>query len=124
MKKVILRISGLALVATFFIAFSGFTSGEDNAAGVNKDFECSLFDGDGYLVPATDAININNNGGNITLVCKAKGVANSSGEEVVTSGFGCWVWDGNAWILTYDSYNVVSEDGNATIRCQIKKEKE
>lgn len=115
--SVLLVAAGLAGV----VLLSGFTGGDNNAAGIQKDYGCAVIDGYGWMALAYSDISIANHGGNVNLVCKAKWVP-TPGYEVEYWGFPCGIIDawGN-WYVTTNSYNVVSEDGNVTLRCQVKK---
>lgn len=87
-----------------------------NSAFIQRDFGCGMFDGDGGFVATSDGnISIVTSSGHTTLICKAKGQANSTGRAVKTSGFLCGTHLG----LTTDSQNTVSASGNITLRCRI-----
>ena len=86
------------------------------AAFINKDFGCGMFDGDGgFVVTFSKNHSVVTSSGHTTLICKAKGQANSTGAAVVTRGFPCGTFLG----LTFDSQNSVSASGNITLRCRI-----
>ena len=115
--KVLSKILALCLTVALVIAVSGFTADDNNAAFIQKDFGCGLFDGNGDYHLVTDAnISIVTSSGNTTLMCKAKGLPNDQGKAVDISGFGC----NTALGYTEDSQNTVSASGNVTLRCQVK----
>lgn len=114
--KTIAKVLIAVMVVGGGLLLSGFTSGDNNAAGVTKDAGCYLYDGYGSLVLANSDITVVNNGGNTTLTCKAKGVA-TPGYTVKFKDFLCYTFSG----FTSNTYNVVSDLGDATLRCQIKK---
>jgi hypothetical protein len=113
-------ILGLALVAGLatFAAAPAF-SDSDNAAIVAKDGLCGLQDGDGNFVLTSSSIQVTNNGGVTTLVCKVKDVPNSTGSAVhydfESTGFLCNTNGGQ----TEDWSETVSASGNATLVCRI-----
>lgn len=110
--RILLVVFGLAGVALL----SGFASGDDNRAGLAKDFTCGMMDGyGGFVITYTD-IAVITHGGTQSLTCHATGVP-TPGYVVKYSGFLC----GTYWGLTLNSYEVVSALGDAMIRCQIKK---
>jgi len=115
--KSIARILMLVAVLAGGALLSGFTSGDNNAAGIDKDFGCTVFDGNGNAYFSNDGISVVNNGGNTLLVCKAKDAPNDTGMAVRFVGFGCNTYGG----FTLESSNLVSADGNVTLRCEIKK---
>lgn len=87
-----------------------------NSAFILKDFGCGMFDGDGgFVVTFSKNHSVATSSGHTTLICKAKGQANSTGAAVVTRGFLCGTFLG----LTFDSQNSVSASGNITLRCRI-----
>lgn len=117
--KALKRILALCLIAGSLIVFAGFVEGENNGAWIEKDFGCNVIDGFGDSFLTTEGtISIVNHGMVTTLICKAKGVP-TPGYEVIWEGFPCGTFMGS----TTNSYNVVSEDGNVTLRCQIKRVK-
>jgi hypothetical protein len=67
---VFIGLAGAALL-------SGFMTPDNNAAGIQKDLACIVMDGYGDPVLTYDDIAIVNHGGNITLICKAKGCCHS-----------------------------------------------
>lgn len=121
--KTLKRLLIVMAVLTGGLILTGFIGGDDNRAGILRDVGCSIPGPDGYIYTTTD-ITIFNHGGNVNLICKAKGASNSTGMDWEYWGFGCGIWDGesSSW-STNNSYVMVSADGNATLRCQVKKEK-
>lgn len=119
MKKVA-KFLTIIMVFGLIVGLSGFTA-DNNGAGITKDFGCNVFDGYGGLVTTYESINVTNHGGNTTLVCKATDVPTPGGSAIVTSGMACNTIGGG---FTTDSHNVVSPNGNATLRCQVKKSKD
>jgi len=87
-----------------------------NAAFITKDFVCGLLDGDGGFVITNDGNHsVVTSSGHTTLICKVKGVANSTGKAVILRGFGCFTFLG----FTTDSKEIISASGKATLRCRI-----
>ena len=117
--KIFLRLSAVCLAAVLVIVLSGLTTTDNNAAFIEKDFGCNLFDGNGTLTSVYDAnISIVTSSGNTTLVCKAKKLPNDQGKAVITEGFLCGTFLGTA---DY-SKNTVSASGNVTLTCMVKHE--
>ncbi len=116
--KVSSRIFGIFIGVGVIFFLSGLvsTSSPNEAASIQKGFGCGVIDGDGFGVFTPDGrISVVTSSGNTTLICKAKGVANSTGKAVRFEGFAC----GTALGLTFDSQNIVSASGNVTLRCRI-----
>lgn len=87
-----------------------------NAAQINKDFTCGLFDGNGNFVVTDQSHSVVTNSGNTTLKCSVKDVTPSStGHAVKFEGFVCNTFLGS----TTDSRETVSASGNATLTCEI-----
>ena len=108
----------LCLVAFFAFVFAPMAVEADspNSASIVKGFGCGVINGDGGFVFTPDGrISVVTSSGHTTLICKAKGVANSSGKAVKFTGFPCGTFLG----LTFDSQNTVSASGNITLRCRI-----
>ena len=92
------------------------TPADAMAASITKGFGCGVIDGDGMGVFTPDGrISVVTSSGHTTLICKAKGVANSTGSAVTFRNFGCGTFLG----FTTDSQNTVSASGNVTLRCRI-----
>ena len=76
MKAKVLFSSCLAAVlALLLLPITAFA----DPAMVIHDFGCIALDGDGNFVVADGRVSVQNHGGNITAVCKAKNVGNSTG---------------------------------------------
>ena len=91
-------------------------SGNPNSAFITKDFGCNVIDGDGVFVFTADGnVSVVTSSGHTTLICKVKGVANSTGRAVIFRDFGCNTLLG----FTTNSQNTVSASGNVTLRCRI-----
>lgn len=87
-----------------------------NSAFITKGFGCGVINGDGGGVFTPDGrISVVTNSGHTTLICKATGVANSTGRAVTFRNFGCGTFLG----VTTNSQNTVSASGNVTLRCRI-----
>lgn len=110
--RVFLVVSGFAGA----ILLSGFTAGDP--ADVIKDIGCGISSPWGQIF-TEESIQVANHGGNVTLVCHANGVYNPSGMDWEDWGFPCGTFYGG----TINSYKIITADGNAMLRCQIKKEK-
>ena len=111
-------LASLATAVTLLIAPATGSAWPGNGAGWqgdNSGLPCNLYDGNGNLVPADAAKLAVGDDGSVTLICKAKGVANDTGHAVTYSGFACNV---NGTITT-DSHNTVSKTGNATLICYV-----
>jgi len=117
MKKV-KRLLLIAVSVAFVVFLSGFTNGENNAAGITEDFMCGLFDGYGDSFITNESFFVENHGGNSMMICHAKGVP-TPGVVYKNAGFTCGTIGG----LTQLSWAVVSADGDATLKCMIKKSK-
>jgi hypothetical protein len=109
----------LFFVSTFML-FSSAVCAEP--AVIVTDFGCTFLDGDGGMVFTTDTKSVTTIGGkgsNVMLQCRAKGVANSTGQAVKwnyeNTGLRCGTFQG----LTDDWYAVVSASGNMTVTCKI-----
>lgn len=86
---------------------------------VIKDGGCSLLDGDGGFVAADSSQSVVTPSGNGVLICKVKGVANSTGRAVrhdfASTGISC----GTSAGVTQDWHETVSASGNATLVCPV-----
>ncbi len=88
---------------------------------VINDSGCGLLDGDGGVVSATSdhTVLTNNARGNTVLICKVKGVANSTGKAVhydnASTDLVCGTFGG----LTTHWHETVSASGNATLVCLV-----
>lgn len=116
MKKTYFVIAAVVFVAAGLFAVPARTQG----AIVIHDMGCSLLDGDGGGVAADSAHAVVTPSGNGTLVCKVKGVANSTGAAVrydfASTGLTCGTPAGS----TQDWHETVSASGNATLVCSVK----
>ena len=113
MKKMIISFVAIFVMAIVLVSFKGTKT--NDAASINKDFTCGMFDGDGGFVVTDASHSVVTSSGNSTLKCSAKGVANSTGGSVKYEGFGCNTFLG----FTTDSREIVSTSGNATLTCQV-----
>ena len=66
--KIFKRLFAIAIAASLVVFLSGFIVGENNAAGINKDFGCWLYDGYGNLVVTYENIKVENYGGITNLI--------------------------------------------------------
>lgn len=87
---------------------------------VINDGGCALLNGDGGGVVADSSHAVVTPSGNGVLVCKVKGVANSTGRAVrfdfASTGLSC----GTAAGSTQDWHETVSASGNATLVCNVQ----
>ena len=118
MKQVLVCLAVLACVA--FVAMpttSHLMAAPNNAASIDKDFGCNLFDGNGFLVSANAKnISVVTSSGHTTLKCSSKGVTPAAnGRAAVQSGFLCNTMLG----LTTDTHSTVSASGNSKLTCRI-----
>jgi len=84
---------------------------------------CALYDGDGeFVLASADRTLVTKNFA--TLVCKVRGVSNSSGVAVFydksNTGVRCGIDRGYDLVLTRNWSEVVSASGNATLRCTYR----
>ncbi len=115
--KTILKLTAISLTFALIVVLSGFSSGDNNAAFIDRDFGCNVFDGNGGLTSVIGAnITVVTSSGHTTLVCKAKGLPNDQGKAVIYRGFTCNTYLGP----TNDSQNTVSASGNVTLTCTLK----
>ena len=62
--KIFVRLFTVILVIGLFIGLSGFSSGENNAAGLDKGFGCLFADGAGNLFVSDEhSLIVKNHGG-------------------------------------------------------------
>lgn len=117
MKKVALRLFAIVVAVSLIGVLSGFSDNEP--ADVIKDLGCVISTpwGGGFTI---ETIQVANHGGNVTLSCHFRDLYNPSGEVWQDSDFPC----GTTYGLATKSFKVVSPDGNALLRCQIKKAKD
>ena len=96
-----------------------------NAAVLIRDGGCTLFDGDGNFVSASDDMTVSTSSGQGTIRCRVKGVQNSTGRAVtydtndnpIAPGTTCFiplVGSTTKW------HETVSASGVATLICQAE----
>lgn len=116
------RVKRLLLIAAsvaFVVFLSGFADKENNAAMIiNENGGCGLYDFDFNESYYGTLFSVTNHGGNSTLICKSKDMI-GTGVKREWSGFPCGTYLG----YTENSNFVISADGKATLRCQVKKPK-
>ena len=106
MKK-IKRLFTVVVALGLLVGLSGFAFVNDSAVVINEDSGCNIYGVNASLHSVVTS------SGNTSLICKAKKTSLTPG---VTSDFGCNTFLG----LTTNSQLVVSNSGNATLRCQVK----
>ena len=93
-------------------------------AFIITDGQCYMADGNGDFFLSTDVKQIvtNSNNGNINLKCRAKGVPNTDGVEVIynasNTGQECWAL--GMGLSTEVWEEVVDEEGNAVLSCKFR----
>jgi len=105
-------------------SFDQAASGNPNAAFIDKNTGCGLFDGDGNLAVTNDARNVITSSDKATHQCKIVGVPNSTGKAVhydsdnnpFGPGLECFIAGAG---FTTDFREVVSASGVATLTCKI-----
>jgi len=78
---------------------------------------CTMYNATHGLIFGQDWEVTQADSGNVTVKCKAYGLANSTGKPVKFQDFACQTPYG----MTYRSWEVIDTLGNATMTCQIKK---
>lgn len=120
--KILIKLLAVCFTVALIFVFSGFTAEENNAAVVIKDGTCYMPDGNGDGVFADGMISVQTSSDHISLVCKAKDVANDTGKAVHwdfdSTGIPCLTALG----ITEDWKAVISASGNATFTCKLKVE--
>ena len=117
--KILKRLFSVAFAIAFIVFLSGFASKEKNAAAViNENSVCGIPDFDTGMVYYATVHSVTSHGGTSTLMCKSKD-ALGTGKSREWSGFLCGTYLG----LTMDSNLVISAEGNASMRCRVKKTK-
>lgn len=117
--KILKRLFSVAFAIAIIVFLSGFANKEKNAAAViNENSVCGIPDFDTGTVYYATVHSVTSHGGSSTLMCKSKDCL-GTGERREWKDFLCGTYLG----LTMDSYLVISADGNATMRCQVKKTK-
>lgn len=110
----------VAVVGLFVFGALPAMSDSENAAVVIKDAACTVFDGNGSLVPGDGAIVVGTHGGTTTVKCSVKGVANDTGKAVTFNFEKTGVSCNAAGTPTEDWHETVSKSGNATLVCKVK----
>jgi len=124
MKTKTLGLFAIPVIAAIMIGVGASTQlaiadpdgSNPQSAGITRDFGCSLFDGEGNIVPATASHSVVTSDGSSNLKCSAQVAPPSSGHAEVLEGFLCGTLAG----LTTDSHNVVSKSGKAKLSCQVE----
>jgi len=118
--KNLLRILSVCVIVGFVFVLSGFAP-TPNSAVVIHDFGCNVFDGDGNLTFTEGTVNVVTYKGVGHIICKAKGVANSTGKAVH--------WDFESTNvpcniiglgLTNNWKATISAKGNSSLVCHLK----
>ena len=78
---------------------------------------CSLYNATHGVILGQDWEVTQADSGNVTVKCKAFGLANNTGKPVKYQNFACQTPYGS----TNRSWEVIDTQGNATMTCQIKK---
>ena len=118
-----MRISAIILTTALFGSVAITSTAGGNGALVIKGNSCSLLDGNGNGVSSSKSHKVINrsSNGNITSICKVKGVKNRTGEAVTFSnantGYTCSISTPDGNVSTTNWKNTVSTSGNATLRC-------
>lgn len=116
--KTILKLTAASLTIFLVILLSGFSSGENNAALVIKEFACNVLDGNDVIQEVDGNIQVITSGGSTTtLVCRASDLDNDQGKTKVSRGLPCITSLGS----TNKSINVVTPGGNVTLTCTLKQ---
>lgn len=113
--KTILKLTATSLTIFLVVVLSGFSTSENNAALVIKDFGCNVMDGNGLIQTVDGTISVLTSNGTTTLVCRASDLDNDQGRTKVYRGLPCDTFQGN----TNRSINVVSPRGNVTLTCTL-----
>lgn len=117
--KIFVRLFTVILVIGLFIGLSGFSSGENNAAGLNKDFGCWFVDGGGnWYLSYEHNLSVSNHGGNVTLICRFSDVPVPVDRVVTASGFRCYIGPH----ITYNSSYQLTPGGEGLLKCFVKKQ--
>ncbi|GEM_PF-3529478 len=117
--KMIKRSLSVALILGLVIFLSGFSSKKQNAAAViNENLVCGIPDFDTGMVYYGKVHSVAHQNGSSILMCKSKDAV-GTGNKREWRDFLCGTFMG----LTNDSYLNISAEGNATMRCKVKKPK-
>lgn len=117
--KALKRIFALCLIAGSLVFLAGFISNENEAAVVIKDSGCGVLDGNGNSVWVDATISVQNHGGITVVVCKGKGLNNPNDHAVIWNYDNTGLMCGTVGGSTMDWQNVVSENGNVTLKCKV-----
>ena len=117
MKKTVSVLAATAIamggIATASITPAAAQS--ENAATIDKDFGCVLFEG-GYALVTTESHSVITSSGNTKLVCHFDVPEGTEPDTVIKSeGFGCGTFLG----FTTDSNAVITPGGKAVLTCEI-----
>jgi len=126
-RKQVLSSATIAVFAGILLAWAPSAAyAGANGADVFRftDEICTFIDGNGNLVSVEgghgNVVITNSHNGNVNGFCKAKGVPNDTGAEVVwnfgNTGLACQV----GGLITQHWEITVSEDGNAIFHCHAK----
>jgi len=126
-RKQILSSATIAAIATILLAWapSAAYAGANGADVIRfTDTTCVFIDGNGNIVLVEgghgNVVTTNSHNGNVNGFCKAKGVPNGTGAEVVwnfgNTTFLCEI----GGLITQNWEITVSEDGNAIFHCHAK----
>ena len=117
--KMIKRSLSVALILGLVIFLSGFSGKKQNAAAViNENLVCGIPDFDTGMLYFGKVHSVTNQNGNSILMCKSKD-ALGTGNKREWRDFPCSTFLGS----TNNSYLNISAEGNATMRCKVKKPK-
>ncbi|MBO9618870.1 MAG: hypothetical protein J7539_07535 [Niabella sp.] len=117
MKKRSILLAAVLAVATFVISWK---AASDNAAVHITDFNCWLYNGAGHLVDAMGSGNaVITHSDNRNVVCKASGLANPMGSEVMFNAENKGVPCNALGVFTKDWHETVSASGEATLICHV-----
>lgn len=111
--------AGLAVSAVMALAATAPVMASNGAVVIDDD-GCGMLDQYGNVTVSSDTNHrVYNSSGNGLTKCVGT-TPNDSGKAIRYSGFACLVWDGDEYITTYRSWEVIDSEGNATLTCQIK----
>lgn len=111
-------LTGMTLSIGAALALSASTTALAGTVGPSVWADgCSMYNATGGQIFGQDWEVIQANNGNVTVKCKAYGLANSTGKPVKYQDFACQTPYG----VTNRSWEVIDTQGNATMTCQIKK---
>lgn len=120
MRYAMLSIAAaVSLLVTGVVALSGeAAAASNNAASIDRDFNCTMPDASRSGVVAGEANNhsVITNSNNSILKCVIKDVPNRSGKAVRFSGFTCNTFLGS----TRNSHQVISAEGVGILTCIVR----